>query len=341
MNQFFYNVLGGINNIVGSWGVAMIIFTILIRLVLTPFDYKSRVSMRKTQKLAPMQQALQKKYANDKDKLNQKMAELYKKEHINPLSSCLPMLLTWPILIIIFGAMRTAANEQLLNQLTQMLRGQEPTLEPFLWIKNLWMPDNVFSPAYADLGTLKGVATDQWVKWFQNLQSSAEGLPPILQQLGLTEASFEKGALAQTVESIVGALQGTREGFAGFAFYRDAIKTIPGYTIPLVGWSVPHLPNGWLLLPLLSGASQIVMTKITTANQPQQPAANGQPNTGKFMQWFFPIFSVVICLGYSAIFALYWVTGNLVSMVQTVIINKMLDKKEQMAAPVAGEGSVK
>ena len=341
MNQFFYNVLGWINSLVGSWGVAMIIFTILIRLLLTPLDYKSRVSMRKTQKLAPQQQALQKKYANDKEKLNAKMAELYKKEHINPLSSCLPMLLTWPVLIIIFGAMRTAANEQLLNQLTQMLRGQEPVLEPFLWIKNLWMPDNLFSPAYADLGTLRAISTDQWVKWFQGLQASGEGLPQILQQLGLTEASFNKDALAATTEKIVGALEGTLPEFAGFAFYRDAIAKIPEYTVPLVGWSVPHMPNGWLLLPFLSAASQIVMTKIATGNQPQQPTPNGQPNTGKFMQWFFPIFSFVICLGYSAIFALYWVTGNLVSMVQTIIINKMLDKKEQMAAPVAGEGSVK
>ena len=72
-----------------------------------------------------------------------------------------------------------------------------------------------------------------------------------------------------------------------------------------------------------------------------QPAAEGQPNTGKFMQWFFPLFSLWICLGYSAAFALYWVAGNLVSMGQTFAINKYLDKKEQMAAPVAGEGSVK
>ena len=83
------------------------------------------------------------------------------------------------------------------------------------------------------------------------------------------------------------------------------------------------------------------MTKIMSAGQPQQPAANGQPNTGKFMQWFFPIFSLVICFGYSAAFALYWVAGNVVSMVQTFAINKYLDNKEKNAAPVAGEGSVK
>jgi membrane protein insertase Oxa1/YidC/SpoIIIJ len=115
------------------------------------------------------------------------------------------------------------------------------------------------------------------------------------------------------------------------------------FTLNLViaQWTVPNIFNGLLLLPILSGVTQIIMTKVTTGNQPQQPSANGAPNTGKFMQWFFPIFSVVICLGYSAIFSLYWVTGNVLSMIQTIVINKVLDKKEQMAAPVAGEGSVR
>ena len=343
MNEFFYNILGWINSWVGNWGVAMIIFTILIRLVMTPLDIKSRAGMRKTTKLQPQLAALQKKYANDKDKLNAKTAELYKKAGVNPLSSCLPLLLTWPILIIVFGAMRTAANEQMLGQLTQILRmpegGPAPTLEPFLWIKNLWMPDNFFSAAYPDLNTLRMIPSDQWVKWFKGLQES--GVPQILQQLGITEASFDGSALAATVQSIFGAMEGTVEGFAGIPEYIQAVKTIPGYTIPLVNWSVPYLYNGYLLLPILSAVSQVVMTKVMNNGQPDTAAQGNNAGTGKFMQWFFPIFSLWICLGYSSAFALYWVAGNLVSMAQTFVINKYLDNKEKKAAPVAGEGSVK
>ena len=58
------------------------------------------------------------------------------------------------------------------------------------------------------------------------------------------------------------------------------------------------------------------------------------------MQWFFPLFSLFICFSYSAAFALYWVAGNLVSLGQTLLINKILDNKEKAAA-VAGEGTVK
>ncbi len=335
VNEILFNFLSWINSWVGNWGWAIVVFTIMVRLVLTPLDIKSRVSMRKTTKLQPQLQALQKKYANDKAKLQQKTSELYKKEHVNPLSSCLPMLLMWPVLIVVFGAMRTAANKGLLDQIGQILTSgsaEAVRLEPWLWVKNLWMPDNLFSPAYPDLNTLRAIPSDQWLNWFHSLQES--GLPQVLAEMNLTDASFSGSELTATIQAIVDAMK-------GIGFYTEAVATIPGYTIPLVNWSVPHLPNGLMLLPILSAATQILMTKLMGNGQPQQPAAEGQPNTGKFMQWFFPIFSLVICFGYSAAFALYWVAGNVVSMAQTFAINKYLDNKEKNAAPVAGEGSVK
>ena len=334
MNDFLFNILAWIQSWVGSWGWTMVVFTIMVRLVLTPLDIKSRVSMRKTQKLAPKQQALQKKYANDKEKLNAKMAELYKKEHINPLSSCLPLLLTWPILIAVFGAMRMAANKELLMQLGQILNNETPTLEPWLWIKNLWMPDSFFAASLPDLNTLRVIPTEQWTEWFSKLDQN--NLPILIKDLGLTVESFSKDNLAASIQQIAAAMQQN-------AAYVEAVAVKPGWTFNLLitQFSLINSFNGWLLLPILSAASQIFMTKIMGGNQ-AQPAAQGQPNTGKFMQYFFPIFSLIICLSYSAAFALYWVAGNLVSMGQTFAINKYLDKKEAAAEnSVAGEGSVK
>ena len=334
MNEFLFNILAWIQSWVGSWGWAMVVFTVMVRLVLTPLDVKSRVSMRKTQKLAPKQQALQKKYANDTEQLNAKMAELYKKEHINPLSSCLPLLLTWPILIAVFGAMRMAANKELLMQLGQILNNETPTLEPWLWIKNLWMPDSFFAASLPDLNTLRVIPTEQWTEWFSKLDQN--NLPILIKDLGLTVESFSKENLAASIDQIMTAMQQN-------AAYVEAVAVKPGWTFNLLitKFSLINSYNGWLLLPILSAASQIFMTKIMGGNQ-AQPAAQGQPNTGKFMQYFFPIFSLIICLSYSAAFALYWVAGNLVSMGQTFAINKYLDKKEAAAAnDVAGEGSVK
>jgi YidC/Oxa1 family membrane protein insertase len=312
----------------------MVVFTILVRLVLTPFDIKSRVSMRKTQKLQPQQMALQKKYANDKEKLNAKLAELYKKEHINPLSSCLPLLLTWPVIIAVFAAMRMVANKELLMQLTQILNNEMPALERWLWIKNLWMPDSLFTTALPDLNMLRQIPADQWLSWFNGLDQN--NLPVLIKELGLTTASFDNKVLAETLQSIFEAVKQNPA-------YVEAVAIKPGWTFNLLitQFSLVNQYNGLLILPILSAVTQIAMTKLLGTNQ-QQPAAQGSgAGTGKFMQWFFPIFSMVICLSYSSAFALYWVAGNLVSSVQTLLINKILDNKEKTAGNVAGEGSVK
>ena len=334
MNDFLFSILAWIQSWVGSWGWSMVVFTILVRLVLTPFDIKSRVSMRKTQKLQPQQMALQKKYANDKEKLNAKLAELYKKEHINPLSSCLPLLLTWPVIIAVFAAMRMVANKELLMQLTQILNNEMPTLERWLWIKNLWMPDSLFTTALPDLNMLRQIPADQWLSWFNGLDQS--NLPVLIKELGLTTASFDNKVLAETLQSIFEAVKQNPA-------YVEAVAIKPGWTFHLLitQFSLVNQYNGLLILPILSAVSQIAMTKLMGTNQ-QQPAAQGSgAGTGKFMQWFFPIFSMVICLSYSSAFALYWVAGNLVSSVQTLLINKILDNKEKTAGNVAGEGSVK
>ena len=357
LNGFLAWINGWFGGGPGYWGITIILFTIIVRLCLTPLDIKSRASMRKTQKLQPQLQALQKKYANDKEKLNAKTAELYKKASVNPLSSCLPLLLTWPILIAVFGAMRTAANAQLLQQVGQILNGEQPTMETFLWIRNLWMPDNPFYTALPSYDSLRMISSNEWTKWFNDLGAT---LPTQMQSF---TAEWFNSLSADVLKNVPDTLRETlisggvtAECFAGdnlqpmilllvekmkaYEFYATGIANIPGYTIPLVNWSVKNMYNGFLLLPILSAVSQIAMTKLMGGGTPQ-PAAEGQPNTGKFMQWFFPLFSMWICLGYSAAFALYWVAGNLVSMGQTFAINKYLDKKEQMAAPVAGEGSVK
>ncbi len=329
MNDAIFNFLGWIRSWTGSWGLAMVVFTVLIRAVMTPLDYKSRIGMRKTTALQPKMAELQRKYANDKDKLNQKTAELYKKEGVNPMSSCLPMLLTWPILIIVFSAMRRAANIEVLEQLTQILNQQTPTMEPFLWIKNLWMPDNLFATAWPDNSMLRQIPTDIWTNWFNGLKET----PVLLQNAGLTAESFSNANLQNTIAVI-------QEILNGDAAYVAATAKNTAWTFPLVG-APAVLFNGLMILPILSAVSQIVMTKVIGGQQNQTAGANDQAAaTNKMMTWFFPIFSLVICFGYSSAFALYWVCGNLASMIQTVAINRVLDNQEQKAK-IAGEGTVK
>ena len=116
------------------------------------------------------QKALQEKYKDDQEKLNQKLQELYRKEGVNPMGSCLPMLISMVILFAMFYALRTFANEQLVSQFLTFYHNPEidphTLVEPFLWIKNLWMPDSPFHPIIADSSSLRMIPADVWAKVF-------------------------------------------------------------------------------------------------------------------------------------------------------------------------------
>ncbi|MGN1006282.1 MAG: YidC/Oxa1 family membrane protein insertase [Aristaeellaceae bacterium] len=77
------------------------------------------------------------------------------------------------------------------------------------------------------------------------------------------------------------------------------------------------------MLPVLSCVTQILMTKLTQ-NKNQQNAANGNM---AMMNLVMPLFSLVICLGYNSSFALYWVVSNCFAILQTIVLNRILDKK--------------
>ncbi len=329
--SILYWFYGWLNN----YGLAVIAFTILVRLVLLPFDYKSRVSMRKISKLQPKMQALQKKYANDKEKLNRKMSELYKTARVSPLSGCVPMLLSYPILIIMFNAMRNVANQEAVRQALNMLQGEDPGFLNFLWIKNLVMADSPMASTVLDARSLMNAGSDVWVKLFTE-RFGAEGSLKLSETLTLTVESFSKDNLSATAQSIYEYLETT-------TIYQESTAHFAPISLLLFNITVYKIPNGFFILPIMSASSQFLMTKIVGGNQ-QQPAANDQQAqtqqaTGKFMKWFFPIFSLWICSSSTAAFALYWVASNLIAMVSTIAINKYLDKKEQKDV-IAGEGIV-
>ena len=336
MNEFLKGILDGINSLFGNYGWSIIVFTLLIKLVLMPFDYKSRVGMRKTTKIQPQIAALQKKYANDKDKLNAKMAELYKKEGVNPMSSCLPMLLTFPILIAMFNAMRMVSNEHLVQQTFDILLGNEPVLESWLWIKNLWMPDSPFAAAWPDLNSLNLIPADIWQKAITALPAeTVDALSGAVQSATGTVISYESFGT-----NLRGSIEAIYNTMAAMPTYVEQVSTLPGFNFNLIITTVSVMKNfnGWFLLPLLSAGSQYLMSAMT---QPAQ--TDGQQNsTGNFMKWFFPLFTLYLCFSYTAAFALYWVASNLIAMVQNWGINKYLDMKEKKAADtVAVEGKVK
>ena len=124
-----------------NYGVILILFAFLIRIITGPLMKKSFESSQNMQTVQPKLKKLQEKYKNDSQKLNQEMVKLYKEEGVNPLGGCLPMLLQMPLLFSLFLVFRSTIE----------FRGA-----PFFgWISNLAQPDTIFYlpfniPIYGD-----------------------------------------------------------------------------------------------------------------------------------------------------------------------------------------------
>ena len=328
MTQFFANILTGINSLVGNYGWSMVIFTVLIKLLISPLDYKSRKGMRRTQLIQPEIAKLQKKYANDKDKMNQKMAELYRKENISPMSGCLPMLISMPLLFIMFAAMRNVANMELAKQAIDLLVSGVQTNESWLWIQNIWMPDSPFYAAIADQQNLQIIPADIWTKVYASLTDATRAS---LEGLGINAGNISGASIFQL-------LQATEVYQAETALWHE----LPKLNLLITQLSIYAKPNGWFILPILACVTQLLMS--ATTQQPQQPAAEGQPDTGKFMKYFFPVFSLFICASSNASFALYWVVSNVFAWAEQLIFNKVFeiqDRKGNTGKSVKEEDSIK
>lgn len=97
-----FSLLEWLEDLSGNWGVAIILLTLIVKIVLYPLFNMSYKSMAKLRKVAPELKVLQERYADDRQKLSQEMMKLYQKEGANPLGGCLPMLLPMPVFLALY-----------------------------------------------------------------------------------------------------------------------------------------------------------------------------------------------------------------------------------------------
>ena len=107
-----FKVLEWFHGLVGNWGWAIVLVTLLLKLILFPLSYKGMMSMQKLKDLAPQMKELKEKYSKDPQKMNAKMMEMYKKNGANPMGGCLPMLLQIPIFFAIYRVLLNAVELQ-------------------------------------------------------------------------------------------------------------------------------------------------------------------------------------------------------------------------------------
>jgi len=154
-----FSLLQWFHNHIGNWGWAIVLFTLLVKLVLFPLSYKGMMSMQKLKDLAPQMKELKEKYGKDPQKMNMKMMELYKKHGANPMGGCLPMILQIPIF---FGIYRVLLNSV--------------ELQGAPWI--LWINDLSVQDPYFVLPILMGASM-----WYQQKLTPNTMTDPMQQKI--------------------------------------------------------------------------------------------------------------------------------------------------------------
>ena len=322
LNSLLLTLIKALHSIINNYALTIIVFTILIKLVVMPLNLKSRRSTMRMSSLAPKQKALQEKYKDDQEKLNQKLQELYRKEGVNPMGSCLPMLISMVILFAMFYALRTFANEQLVSQFLTFYHNPEidphTLVEPFLWIKNLWMPDSPFATYMPDVQSLRMVDFKVW----NDVSAKLVAAGTIPEALNFANANELANYITQVVTPFVSS--------AAYAPYIAPVVGLGNLNIMgIIRFSIYQEGNGWFLLPILSVVSQIFMQKLTMKNTQMDPS---QESSQKMMIYVMTFMSLYFCASYNSAFALYWVVSNIYAIIEQIGFNKYFEQQDRKAS---------
>lgn len=278
-------------NLTNSYGVALILFTLVIKLIMLPFQMKSKKSMMRMSRVSGQMQELQKRYAKNQAKLQEEMQKLYEEEGVNPMSGCLWSLIPFPILIALYSIIRQPITHFMMLSKDVLQTVVQSAADAGVNLTNIVMMDKATgTPALKD-----GL--------YQLASYGQINLVKAVQEMGLStpEGWFDMNY-----------------NFLGLDLTATPWEYVKSFTFT---WAV----IGVILIPILAGLSQFVFSKLTMKTQPQADAAGGA--SMKSMMYMMPLMSVYIAFIMPAALGVYWIAQSVFSLIQEVVLNKTLNAK--------------
>lgn len=267
-------------SLTGSYGVALILFTLVIKLIMLPFQMKSKKSMMRMNRMSGKMQELQKKYANNQAKYAEEMQKLYAEEGVSPMSGCLWSFLPLPILLALYSIIR------------------------------------------------------QPIVYFMNFGGRAAGLEVVEKARELIEgagmeltanAAYEQIEISTIINANFPEFIAEHPGWfhVNYGFLGLDLTAMPWNAVKSFQpkWAV----IGLILIPILAGASQLLMSAVTMKQQPQQEGAAA--SSTKTMMYMMPLFSVYIAFMMPAALGVYWIAQSVFSLIQEIILGRFYNKK--------------
>lgn len=353
------NALGGG---VASFGWTVVLFTVVLRLILSPLDIWQKVIARKNNKamerMKPQLEVLQARYADDKQRLQQEQMALYKKEKYSTMGMCLPTIVTFVVFFVVFAGFRQMVGYQFAKDYKECVKTYNASIsEQIEQNKDKeFIVDNGDGKYDIDDVAKTEAGAEFYAKAKKNAQHAVYEVYYSEDQVTIRSFLWIKNIFvsdnwAQAVPDFA-----TVTGQKGMATSKLTGITIDEYNDVMAevlgtgGYGKDGKWNGLLILPVLSIALSLLSTKLLSGSQAQPPApaqnaqgegaekAKAQQQSMKMMQYVMPIMMGVFALFYSGAFALYMFTSSLCAILFQLTFNliaKLVDKSREGASGVA------
>lgn len=303
-------VLWFIYKFVSNYFVAIFLFTLLVRAATFPLSLKSQKAQADRAKLAPRLERIQKKYAQDKQKLQQKQMELYEKEGVSMTGGCLPLLVQ---MVILFGIISV-----IYSPLTHLVRIPAPVVNATVSaVTRPTVKDEngkeVLDPAYpekVDPAHLTG-----YYKELNTLKALETNKEDVLAAIGNLSDADRQGKSAQEYYDQMIDIKDD------FSFFGGTLLENPWNDRGFAGINIL-----WLI-PLISGltalASSLISMRYTKQLTPGGEQVPGQGCNNVLLMVLMPTFSLFITFTVPGGVGVYWICSNIIAVIQTIILNSI------------------
>ncbi len=303
ISELFGYLLNWLYNLVNNYGIAIIIFSVILRVILIPITIKQQKSMKKSAELQGKMSEIQKKYKNNPEKLNQETIELYKKEKMSPFSGCLSSILQLVIILAVFWLVS----------------------QPLTYMKRI---DPQIIEKYTNEMKESGFEQSNYVQ---------------ISVLDYAETKYQEVSKQLEQENVENReeLEGKRNDYnqlrLNMNFLGIDLSKVP--TQNLNDWRV-------YVIPVLYVITSFISIKLTTMTQNNKNKKNKEvviengeakeePDPmeqmqamNKSMNYMMPVMSVMIAIIAPLGLALYWLMSNVLMIIERLVINKIMESKE-------------
>ena len=295
MFEFFANIFGYLlqflYQLINNYGIAIILFTIIIKLLLLPLSIKQQKTLKKSAKLQEKMKVIQFKYKSDPEKMNQEMMSLYKSENMSPFSGCLTAIVQLLLLLSVFYLVR--------SPLTFMQKVPQESINHY--VQQLQENDKTVSQVYPEIDIIREA------NWLKEKNPDDENIDKINVQMNFLGLDLSKIP---------------QQNMTDYTVYIIPVLYILSSFISIRMTTAMQSKNTNKEDKEIKIDGTTGKELVPTENENNEMDAVMQTN--KMMSWMMPIMSISIAFIAPLGLALYWLVSNILMILERLILNKVI-----------------